>query len=89
MEMTDAAIMDLLRKRSLPQVSKKSRARTAGVVPPKPVEAVATTRRTTRCTCGHCATCQDEARWERIFREKFADPDYYRQMPRGRSSLTL
>lgn len=30
-----------------------------------------------RCQCGHCRECVDNARWERIFAEKFADPDYY------------
>ena len=29
------------------------------------------------CACGHCSRCLDNARWERIFAEKFADPDYY------------
>ena len=29
------------------------------------------------CRCGACATCADEARWERIFNEKFACPAYY------------
>jgi hypothetical protein len=29
------------------------------------------------CRCGRCARCSDNARWERIFAEKFADPDYY------------
>jgi len=32
-----------------------------------------------RCTCGHCRACLDNARWERIFAEKFADPNYYRR----------
>ena len=30
-----------------------------------------------RCNCGKCAPCIDNARWERIFNEKFADPSYY------------
>jgi hypothetical protein len=30
-----------------------------------------------RCRCGRCHQCLDNARWERIFEEKFADPDYY------------
>ena len=33
--------------------------------------------RTVRCKCGLCHQCLDNARWERIFAEKFADPDYY------------
>jgi hypothetical protein len=32
-------------------------------------------------TCGRCARCQDDARWERIYREKFADPTYYDERP--------
>jgi hypothetical protein len=35
----------------------------------------ATKRR--RCRCGICVRCTDNARWERIFAEKFADPTYY------------
>ena len=30
-----------------------------------------------RCTCGRCRECVENARWERIFEEKFADPTYY------------
>jgi hypothetical protein len=32
-----------------------------------------------RCHCGSCPRCMEEARWERIFNERFADPDYYKQ----------
>jgi len=34
-------------------------------------------RRRPRCHCGQCRQCLDDARWDRIFTEKFADPDYY------------
>jgi hypothetical protein len=30
------------------------------------------------CACGACQTCLENARWERIFNEKFADHSYYR-----------
>jgi hypothetical protein len=30
-----------------------------------------------RCRCGSCRSCQENARWERIYNEKFADPMYY------------
>jgi hypothetical protein len=45
-----------------------------------------TTRRP-QCTCGHCPPCLDNLRWQRIFDEKFADPDYYNRpcLPRGSS----
>jgi hypothetical protein len=29
------------------------------------------------CKCGQCQQCLEDARWERIFAEKFADPNYY------------
>jgi len=32
------------------------------------------------CTCGQCTWCLDNARWDRIFNEKFADPGYYGQV---------
>ena len=42
-----------------------------------------------RCKCGHCRQCLDDARWERIFAEKFADPEYYnRSVMRMASPLT-
>lgn len=36
-------------------------------------------RRTRRriCNCGQCPRCLEDARWDRIFNEKFADPYYY------------
>jgi hypothetical protein len=42
-----------------------------------------------RCHCGACATCMENARWEKIFNEKFADPNYYKPQPvRHLSSLS-
>jgi hypothetical protein len=42
-----------------------------------------------RCKCGRCRQCVDNARWDRIFAEKFADPNYYsRQAVRYSSPLT-
>jgi hypothetical protein len=40
-----------------------------------------------RCECGHCPPCLDNLRWQRIFDQKFADPDYYNRscVPRGSS----
>ncbi len=44
------------------------------------------------CKCGTCKTCLENARWERIFEERFNDPEYYnrdrKQSPFG-SSLGL
>jgi hypothetical protein len=46
-------------------------------------------RQNSRCRCGQCRMCADNARWERVFQEKFADPDYYkpRSVGFGASSL--
>ena len=46
-------------------------------------------RRRSLCKCGKCGICKDNARWERIFQEKFADPEYYRQPLRIRFSSPL
>ena len=44
----------------------------------------------TVCRCGECVTCLDNAKWERIFREKFEDPYYYsRWQERSGSALGL
>ncbi len=40
------------------------------------------------CLKGDCPTCLDNARWERVFREKFADPFYYSRKP-GRSGSPI
>lgn len=34
-------------------------------------------RRQERCKCGQCRRCLENAFWERIFNENFADPTYY------------
>jgi len=45
--------------------------------------------RRVRCGCGQCRQCLENARWERIFAEKFADPNYYtRLVVRCSSPLT-
>jgi len=44
-------------------------------------ETRAAQRRKPRCRCGQCRHCVEEARWERIFAEKFADPGYYTRLP--------
>src|SRR5262245_28380519 len=52
----------------------RRRQRTPTVVPasqPAP-------RNRQRCRCGSCSECAEDARWERIFNEKFAWPEYYR-----------
>jgi hypothetical protein len=53
----------------------KRRVRSAREIGPED-EAKTSARK--RCTCGECVTCRDNARWDRIFNEKFADHDYYK-----------
>ena len=59
---------------SIGQPVRGSRERAQAVVDPKPVRAHKASRCARGCTC---RTCTDNARWERIFQEKFADPGYY------------
>lgn len=44
---------------------------------PAPKRIVKPRRASGRCTCGQCRNCLENARWERIFQEKFANSDYY------------
>jgi hypothetical protein len=46
---------------------------------PKPFETAdrATNAHRKYCRCSQCPQCLEDARWERIFAEKFADPNYY------------
>lgn len=57
--------------------ARPARSRRGGEPPAGRTEGKAQRRRRPRCQCGRCARCVDNARWERIFAEKFADPDYY------------
>src|ERR1017187_6219546 len=44
---------------------------------PGPGQPAKSRRASGRCHCGQCRNCQENARWERIFQEKFANSDYY------------
>ena len=42
-----------------------------------------------RCKCGSCHACVENGRWDRIFNEKFADPEYYSErVPKMGSTLS-
>jgi hypothetical protein len=70
---------------------------TPKVAPPPPARLnaadldrpVKTRRMSGRCHCGQCRNCQENARWERIFQEKFANADYYHHEIRVRYSSPL
>ncbi len=38
------------------------------------------------CRTGECLNCVEDTRWERLFRQKFADPFYYSPKPLRSSS---
>jgi len=44
-------------------------------------------RRRKYCKCGQCRWCLDNARWDRIFSEKYADSSYYTLKLSHNSSL--
>jgi hypothetical protein len=59
-------------------------------VDPVPQARPAKSRRASgRCHCGQCRNCQENARWERIFQEKFANSDYYHHDIRVRYASPL
>ena len=71
---------------SIGQPERGSRHRAPAVVNPKPVRMHKVSRCARGCTC---RTCTDNARWERIYQEKFADPSYYSNpITRNGSSLS-
>ena len=59
---------------SIGQPVRGSRHRAPAVVNPKPARLIKTPDCVRGCTCRRCS---ENARWERIFQEKFADPSYY------------
>jgi hypothetical protein len=57
--------------------------------PAQPARATRARRASGRCHCRQCRNCQENARWERIFQEKFASSDYYHQDIRVRYASPL
>ena len=49
----------------------------------EPLGTISATRvpKSRRCQCGQCHKCIENARWDRIFNQKFADPAYYNRKP--------
>jgi len=83
LELSQAGVIEqLLNGCPAPPIALKSQARARYASPvqlPKRLKV-------SRCRCGVCRTCLEDARWERIFREKFADPTYYGDRPPRLSS---
>lgn len=79
-------IAQLLASQNLPEVVRRP-AREQAISPDRAeANAKRPARRQGRCRCGRCKQCADNARWERIFNEKFADPYYYAPRPVRHSS---
>jgi hypothetical protein len=70
---------------SIGQPARGSRHRAPAVANPKPVRVIKTPGCVRGCTCRRCS---ENARWERIFQEKFADPSYY-SYPTTRNGSSL
>ena len=82
MELTDRNVLDTILAFQMPANRKFTEAKTD-------YQAPASKRGFRRCTCRKCSSCLDEARWERIFQEKFADPMYYSKRVRRDSTLNF
>lgn len=81
---TSETIQSLLA--SLGQPERHVRRRATVELNPKPVRPHKPSGCPLGCTC---RMCSDNARWERIFQEKFADPYYYSSpVTRNGSSLS-
>lgn len=77
MELADSKLIEMLL--AGPEVRKSNIRRDSGARVGESTHQTARLHR--RCQCGQCAPCQENARWERIFSEKFADPEYYALSP--------
>ena len=86
MELSDEKVLEtLLRSWEQDQLTRKAgRPKGPTPAPDLPTYTPQAHRIARRCLCGACPACKDNQRWERIFREKFADPDYY-----TRRSITI
>ena len=74
-----AAIMSIFREAqgAVPASSSKSAQRRRVREGAKLHDARRRVRSAMQCACGSCHTCRENEKWNRIFQEKFADPDYY------------
>ena len=72
-----------------PRLTRKAPAPVAPVEAVQPPRVIKSRRSTGRCHCGQCRNCMENARWERIFQEKFANSDYYHHDIRVRYASPL
>ena len=74
---------------SLPEPRKASAPAPARIDSAPEARPAKSRRASGRCHCGQCRNCQENARWERIFQEKFANSDYYHHDIRVRYASPL
>lgn len=74
MELASPLVIESLIAQNGPRRIARPRATLADPVPTR-------VSRRRGCTCGICRHCIENARWDKIFNEKFADPNYYRPKP--------
>jgi hypothetical protein len=75
MELTDAQTINFLIESQVPRRQSASIVRGARLAATSYPSSKTSPSR--QCKCGRCHDCSDNARWERIFNDKFADPNYY------------
>jgi len=75
MELSDPHVIDALLAGMVR--SRRSRLEKSEAAQPRPAKMVCRPR----CTCGECARCKENQRWESIYNAKFADPNYYADRP--------
>jgi hypothetical protein len=78
MELASSSVIDSYVARLNSPSQRRPRTRLRGGLPSGPKRAPRPQR---TCVCGGCATCLENSRWERIFNDKFADPNYYGPRP--------
>jgi len=79
MELASSTVIESYLTRLNASRQQPPRIRLRGGMPALPRRRVS--RKPNRCACGVCPSCVENARWERIFNEKFADPNYYGAQP--------
>jgi len=81
MELADPRMIEELMAAHARFSSVRQVRRTRSTPPPAANAAASRSPKVKRCHCGECPRCVEEARWERIFNERFADPEYYKVRP--------
>lgn len=80
MELTDSALLHTILEFNEPRQRRKASPRLPMLradIRPVYTPPAAKSLGKRNCRCGVCGDCKENARWERVFQAKFADPNYY------------